>query len=91
MEEIIGFVGFSLGASLTIGAVRKVGEGARPLVREVLKGGIRTWDAVTQAGENARESLTHLGADGAEGPAAEGARPRKRRPAEPRKIVIARE
>ena len=37
MEEIIGVVGFGLGASLGAGAVRLVGRGLRPAVRDVIR------------------------------------------------------
>ena len=55
MEELLGIVGFSLGASLGVSAVRGLGEGSRPVLREVIKAGIRAWDGLAAAGNAARE------------------------------------
>ena len=54
MEELLGIVGFSFGASLGIGAVRSLGTGSRPLLRDLLKAGIRTWDGLASAGASLR-------------------------------------
>ena len=83
MEEILGFLGFSLGASLGVGAVRTLADGSRPVVREVLKAGIRAWDALSNPPTS----------DG-EAPAAEPTPPARRtgrRRGQPEKIIIAHE
>jgi hypothetical protein len=81
MEEILGIVGFSLGASLGIGAVRSVTDGSRPIVRELFKVGVRAWDAVAGATATARaEAATETSASTPRG---------GRRRAQPEKIVIA--
>ena len=83
MEEILSFFGFTLGASLAIGAVRSVADGSRPVIREMLKTGIRAWDSVATAAAAERDEAARA----ATGDAA--ARGRGRRRAEPRKIEIA--
>jgi hypothetical protein len=82
MEELLGFVGFSLGASLAIGAVRSLTEGSQPIVREAVKAGIRAWDAVAAASSAARQETAEAQATG---------RVRARRRSGPEKIVIAHE
>jgi diketogulonate reductase-like aldo/keto reductase len=81
MEEILSLFGFSLGASIGIGAVKSVTDGSRPIVREVFKAGIRAWDTVTSTANS--EAV-----DTAE---AERSRARRsgRRRAQSEKIVIA--
>jgi surfactin synthase thioesterase subunit len=76
MEEILGLLGFSLGASLGIGAVRSVTDSSRPIVRELFKVGIRAWDAVASAAPTAREEAATTRRGG-------------RRRAQPEKIIIA--
>lgn len=83
MEEILAFFGFSFGASLGIGAVRTLADGSRPIVREVLKAGIRTWDTVTSSSASVRDAVT------AEQTATQTRRGGRRR-TQPEKIVIAR-
>ena len=82
MEEILGLFGFSIGASLGIGAVRSLADGSRPVVREVFKVGIRAWDSLASAATTARDSV-------ATEQAATPARRGGRRRAQPQKIVIA--
>jgi hypothetical protein len=64
VEEIIALLGFSFGASLGIGVTRSLGEGARPVVRNVMKLGIRAWDAGAAASAAVREEVARP--DGAE-------------------------
>ena len=85
MEELIGIIGFSLGASLGASATRGFGEGARPLVRNVLKLGIRAWDATASAGAAMRNQAA-AAADGEAAPSTRGRGGRRG----PQKIVIAR-
>ncbi|MBV8718255.1 MAG: hypothetical protein JO020_24995 [Chloroflexi bacterium] len=83
MEEILGILGFSFGASMGIGVVRSVVGGSRPVLRDVLKMGIRAWDGVAGAAAAARDDAA---------PTAEPAAPRAgRRRAAPQKILIAHE
>jgi hypothetical protein len=84
MEEILAFFGFSLGASLGIGAVRTLADGSQPIVREVFKAGIRAWDTVTSTSASMRDAVT------AEQPVAETRRGGRRR-TQPEKIAIARQ
>ena len=86
MDELIGFVGFSLGASLGVSATRSLGEGVRPFVREALKMGIRLWDATGRASAAVREEV----ATGDAGPRTARTGRGRRRRAEPQKIAIAR-
>jgi hypothetical protein len=79
MEEVLGFVGFSLGASLSVSVTRSLGEGVRPMVRNVLKAGIRAWDAAAGASAAVREELAAAGDEAA-----------REAGTKPRKIVIAR-
>ena len=80
MEQILGFLGFSLGASLGISAVRTVADGSRPVVREVLKAGIRAWDAVSTPSTSDEAAAVE--------PTTATRRTRRRR-GQPEKIVIA--
>jgi hypothetical protein len=84
VEELIGFVGFSLGASLGAGLTRALGEGTRPFAREALKVGIRLWDATGRASAAVRQEAASVEAGTA--PTGRG----RRRRAEPQKIAIAR-
>ena len=90
MEELIGLVGFGLGASLGAGLVRSVTGGGRSTLRQAFKVGIQAWDAVAGAGgarsESARESeLVMPDHD------ASTTHRRSRRRSEPQRIVIAHE
>ena len=89
MEEIIGFVGFSLGASLAVSAVRTIGSGSGPVMREAFKAGIRAWDTVAQAGGSAREGLAGLQSEARQ--EREQQRARTRRRTQSQKIEIAHE
>jgi hypothetical protein len=92
MEEVIGFLGFSLGATLGAGLVRSMGGEGRPMLRQVLKVGIQTWDAVAGAGGAGAGAAQSAGADLVlPGSASTATRARSRRRAEPRRIAIARE
>lgn len=97
MEEVVGILGFGLGASLGAGVVRAVGGGLRPLLRETLKAGItvgegarsamaRAGDAVASATAEMREGWEDLRAEAM----AERAAAREQTPpgTEPRKIEI---
>jgi hypothetical protein len=86
MEELLGFVGFSLGASLGVGLTRSLGEGTRPLLRTVVKAAIRAWDATANASAAVRAESAPAG----EGTSVEPAGRARRRRAEPQKIAIAR-
>jgi hypothetical protein len=92
MEEVIGFLGFSLGASLGAGLVGSIGGGGRPVLRQVLKVGIQTWDTVAGAAEAgaraARSAEAELVLPESASPTTRG---RSRRRAEPQRIAIARE
>ena len=86
MEEVLGVVGFSLGASLGVGVTRSLGEGVRPLIRRALKLGIRAWDATASASAGVRKEVAAAAEETAPtAPARAG-----RRRAESRKIAIAR-
>ena len=85
MEELIGIIGFSLGASLGASATRGLGEGVRPLVRNALKLSIRAWDATASAGAAIRNEA----AAATDGEATSGTRGRGGRRG-PQKIAIAR-
>lgn len=86
MEEVLGVLGFSLGASLGIGAVRSIGQGAEPVLRSVLKVGIRAWDAAAGGTAAMRQEMKSA-ADEARAEAAP--RPRRTRSAA-QKIEVAR-
>lgn len=77
MEEVLGFLGFSLGASLGVGVVRALGRGLRPAVR-----------AAMHAGRAARDEWQ---AGVAEARAAPSTPPRSRSPRKAQKIPISRE
>lgn len=84
MEEVLSVLGFSFGASLGVGAVRSVTAGSRPILRDILKTGIRVADAIAAAATSGRQDASE--------PRVELATPgRSRRRAEPRKIEIAHE
>jgi hypothetical protein len=89
VEELLGFFGFSLGASLGAGAVRTLAGGSRPVVREVIKAGIRAWDGLADVRGAARESLASMQADARAEQAQTRARSRRR--AQPQKIIVAHE
>ena len=86
MEEVLGLLGFSFGASLGVGAVRSLGEGGRPLLRDALKVGLRAWDTFAAAGAAAKreagEAVSEAGAESQ-------ARARGRGRVKAQKIVIA--
>jgi len=83
MEELLGIVGFSLGASLGVGAVRSLGDGSRPVLREMIKAGIRAWDGLAAVGNAARESQSEAQAEQSQ------TRARNRRRSQPQKIIVA--
>jgi hypothetical protein len=100
MEGFLGFLGFSLGASLGIAAVRTLGGGVRPILREAIKAGLivgetarsagaRAGQAVSGATADARDSLGDLHAEARAERAA--TRARETRSREPRKILIAKD
>ncbi|MBV9175346.1 MAG: hypothetical protein JOZ81_35265 [Chloroflexi bacterium] len=84
MEEVLGILGFSFGASLGVSAVRSVVGGSRPVFRDVLKMGLQVWDGLANVAESAREEAAAASSDPA-------VARRGRRRAEPQKIVIAHE
>jgi hypothetical protein len=86
VEELVGILGFSLGASVGVSAARSVADGGRPVLRDVVKAGIRVWDAAAGLSTAVRQEVS---AAAKEAKAPRGARPRRRR-AEPQKIAIAR-
>lgn len=88
MEEILGILGFSLGASIGTGAVRSVAGGSRPVLREAFKTGIRAWDMLAGASASARAGLTSVRDDARTD---RKATPSRTRSTAPRKIVIARD
>lgn len=87
MEEIIGFVGFTLGASAAVSLVRSIGGGSKPVVREAMKAGLRAWDTMAQAGGAAREGVASLQAEARQEQAQQRAKSRRR--TQPQKIAIA--
>lgn len=89
MEEVLGFFGFSLGASIGVSAVRSLSDGVQPLLRNVLKVGIRFWDAAASTAASARQEATDASPADAEA-RAEAARRQRRNRAKPQKIEIAR-
>lgn len=82
MEEVLGLVGVSLGATLGFNLVRTAARGGRSVLREVLKVGIGAWEStqatVSAAREEARAERERT-----------ASAPRRRR--EPRKIAISPE
>ncbi|MBV9581266.1 MAG: hypothetical protein JO057_22015 [Chloroflexi bacterium] len=82
MEEILSLFGFSLGASVGIGAVRAVTDGTRPLVREMFKAGIRAWDSVSSNSTSVHDEIILP-------ESASQARRGGRRRSQPEKIIIA--
>ncbi len=90
MEELIGLVGFGLGASLGAGLVRSVSGGGRSTLRQVFKVGIQTWDAVAGAGgvRSGSAKQTELVMPDHDAPRSH---PRSRRRSEPQRIAIAHE
>jgi len=81
MEEVLGIVGFGLGASLGMSIVRTAGGGLRPLLRGVMKAGIAVGDAVADLTAEARASVDEARAEAAA----------QRDAAAPQRIVIAHE
>jgi hypothetical protein len=83
MEEILGLFGFSLGATLGIGAVRSLTDSSQPMMREAFKAGIRAWDALASVTGAARQAASPD--DQSAAPTRRGGRRR----VQPEKIVIA--
>ncbi len=90
MEELIGLVGFGLGASLGAGLVRSVTGGGRSTLRQAFKMGIQAWDAVAAGASTgpSQELESDLVLPGSAPP---GRPARSRRRSEPQRIAIARE
>lgn len=76
MEEVLGVLGFGLGASVGMGIVRGLGGGARPVLVQLFKAGIaagemtraaatRAGSAMSSATAEARENLNDLRAEAA--------------------------
>ena len=99
MEGVIGIIGFSLGASLSMAIVRTASQGLRPLVKGAIKAGLAVTDTVQGVGSKASDTLitarseiqadtnaAHTDADGETSPRSR----RRSRPAA-QKIVIATE
>ena len=84
MEEVLGFLGFSVGASFGVSMVRSVGTGAQPALREALKIGIRAWDGLANAAGSVSQEVRQARADAA-------AESQASAPSPSRKIVVARE
>jgi hypothetical protein len=55
MEELLAVLGFSVGATVTIGAVRLLGRGLRATAVEVTRAGLRTGDALRRVRDEARK------------------------------------
>jgi len=93
VEAIIGVIGFSLGASLGMGAVRAVGGGLRPVARRAIRAGLAAGDAFQAAGGRARETVADLTAEArAEAAQARGTTRTRRSGREaPQKIAVATE
>jgi hypothetical protein len=86
MEGLLGFVGFGLGASLGVSATRGFGQGLRPLVRGMLKVGIRVREATASASAAVGEEIAAADEEPARAPRTRSGRRR----AGPQKIAIAR-
>lgn len=89
MEEVLVFLGFSLGASFGAGMVRSIAAGPGPTLRGVLKTGILAWDGLARATAGGKQGLADVHAEAlAEQSAPRAGRPRR---TTTRKITIARE
>jgi hypothetical protein len=75
MEEILAFLGFSAGASLTIGAIGALRRGLRSSAVGVTRRGLDVGDALRRAGNAARK----IGDEARAELCAEPERPRRRR------------
>lgn len=99
MEGVLGFIGFSLGASLGVALVRTASGRLRPLVKGAIKTGLAVGDTVQAAGKRASGAVsTAAGTVQGEAPAGqdassqlEPARSRRRTRANAQKIEIATE
>jgi len=58
MEEVIGVVGFSLGASLGMGLIRALGTGLRPVLKGVIKVGLTATDTAQSAASSAGDAMS---------------------------------
>lgn len=77
MEELLALLGFSAGASLTIGAVRLLRRGVRATAIELTRAGLRTGDTLRRVGSEARRIGDEARAE-LTGEQAEAIRPRRR-------------
>jgi len=88
MEEVLAFLGFTLGASFGAGMVRSISAGPGPALRGALKTGILAWDGLARATAGGKQGLANVHAEAL----AEQSAPSARRPRRTtRKIPIARD
>ncbi len=87
MEEFLGFLGFSVGASLTIGATRLLRRGARETAKRIARTGMGMTDSLRRIGDEARAELRR--AEPAEAQAEPQPRRRRGRAQDVRTIEIA--
>lgn len=73
MEEILCFLGFTVGATVTIGAMRALRGGLRSTAVKATRGGLGVRDALRRVGEEARkigdEARAELQSEGEQPPA----------------------
>lgn len=95
MEEIVGFLGFSLGVTLAGGVVRSLSGGLRPLARGAIKAGLMATDMVTSTVAKAGSAVAGTAAEAREnlGDLRAEAKAGEAQPSDtaPRQIIIARE
>jgi hypothetical protein len=89
MEELTAFLGFSLGASATIGLVRLLGRGVRATAVEVTRAGLRTGDAFASFRDAIRKVGEEARAEMRAEPGTERTRRRRGEPAQVRTIEVA--
>jgi hypothetical protein len=87
MEEVVGFLGFSLGVAVAGSLVRSFSGGLRPVAKSVIRAGIVATDAVTATATRAGSAVAGMAAEARD----EGAGAATDRDATPRQIIIARE
>jgi hypothetical protein len=92
MDEILGFLGFSIGAAIATQTVRSFSGGIRPIVRGAVRLGLAATDMVTST---ATKATSAVAATAAEARSEMQTQPSAARtpPADtaPRQIIIARE
>ncbi len=91
MDQIVGFVGFSLGAALASRVVSSFSGGLRPVVRGAMRLGITATDAMASTVARAGSAVAATAAEARN--ETRGQTPATRTPTDtaPRQIIIARD